>query len=76
MELEHHVNGRVETMRLANELTDNASTVVSVVNKAQPRTSFVDNMIDLLWQSFSLSPESGTMFNTEVPIFLEVSNFP
>jgi len=45
------------------------------VLQARPSTSFVDDTIDLPRQNF-LSLEFGTKFQREVPLFLEVPEFP
>ena len=37
-------------------------------------SNFVDNAIDLPWRN--LSPEFGTKFQREVPLFLDVPEFP
>ena len=44
--------------------------------QARPSMSFVDNTIDFLSQNFLLSPELGTMFQKEVPLFLALAEFP
>ena len=46
----------------------------TTMNKLEPSTSFVDNTIDLPWQSF-ISPEFGTKFQREVPLFWRYRNF-
>jgi len=42
--------------------------------QSPPLMSFVD-IIDLSWRNFQ-SPEFGTKFQREVPLFLEVTKFP
>ena len=47
------------------------------VQQARPSTSIVDNTIDLQlqWRNV-LSSEFGTKFQREVPIFLEIPEYP
>ena len=43
--------------------------------QTRPSTSFVDHAIDLMWRNF-LCPAFGIKFQREVPLFLEVLEFP
>jgi len=43
--------------------------------QARPSTSFVDNIIDLPWRNF-LGPEFGIKLQREVPLLLEIPEFP
>ena len=74
IELTHQVDGRAISYDVCASSHD-VSTVDCGQQAWESTSVLLTNMIDLLSRNF-LSPEFGTKFQWEVPLFLEIFDFP